>query len=392
MGMRSVELFAGAGGLALGTAFAGFEHEAVLEWNRDCVSSIQENRARKVKPVCSWPEVQQTDVREVDFAPFEGIDLLSGGPPCQPFSIGGKHRGHKDSRNLFPEVVRAVRETRPRAVLIENVKGLLRAAFADFFEYVILQLRYPELTQRKSEDWTRHLSRLEKHHAKRKQPDYKVFFRKFNAADYGVPQKRERVFIVAFRSDVLTDWSFPEPTHSEDILLYRQWVSGEYWDEHKVAKRNRPEEPARLKARIRRLNGWMFERDYHRWQTVRDAIHDLPDARRPRMAAKVANHRLNPGARVYKGHTGSPLDQPAKTLKAGDHGVPGGENMLAYPDGKVRYFTVREAARIQTFPDNFIFEGAWTETMRQLGNAVPVTLAQVVAESIKNALAESKSS
>ena len=87
-------------------------------------------------------------------------------------------------------------------------------------------------------------------------------------------------------------------------------------------------------------------------------------------------------ARAYAGHTGSPLDEPAKTLKAGDHRVPGGENMLAYADGSVRYFTVRESARIQSFPDTYAFAGSWTEAMRQLGNAVPVRLASAVARSI----------
>ena len=95
---------------------------------------------------------------------------------------------------------------------------------------------------------------------------------------------------------------------------------------------------------------------------------------------------FNPGARSYAGHTGSPLDEPAKTLKAGDHGVPGGENMLARVDGSVRYFTVREAARLQTFPDSYTFCGAWTEAMRQLGNAVPVRLAEVVASSVAETL------
>jgi len=76
------------------------------------------------------------------------------------------------------------------------------------------------------------------------------------------------------------------------------------------------------------------------------------------------------------------MDEPAKTLKAGDHGVPGGENMIAFPDGSVRYFTIREAARLQTFPDNFLFQGPWSETMRQLGNAVPVSLAEHFAKSI----------
>jgi DNA (cytosine-5)-methyltransferase 1 len=118
---------------------------------------------------------------------------------------------------------------------------------------------------------------------------------------------------------------------------------------------------------------------------VRDAINDLPDPEKF-LTNKIPNHRFNPGARSYPGHTGSPLDEPAKTLKAGDHGVPGGENMLARTDGTVRYFTVREAARLQTFPDDYIFRGAWTEAMRQLGNAVPVRLAEVVASSVAKTL------
>jgi DNA (cytosine-5)-methyltransferase 1 len=99
--------------------------------------------------------------------------------------------------------------------------------------------------------------------------------------------------------------------------------------------------------------------------------------------AEIPNHILQPGARSYPGHTGSPLDEPAKTLKAGDHGVPGGENMVRYPNGEVRYFSVRESCRLQTFPDEYRFEGSWTENMRQLGNAVPVKLGQVVLGSVK---------
>ena len=124
---------------------------------------------------------------------------------------------------------------------------------------------------------------------------------------------------------------------------------------------------------------------------MRDAISDLSDPERGGSDA-FANHIFNPGARQYKGHTGSPLDEPAKTLKAGDHGVPGGENMLTRVDGSVRYFTVREAARLQTFPDDYIFRGAWTEAMRQLGNAVPVRLAETVARSVAEKLAHLKES
>jgi DNA (cytosine-5)-methyltransferase 1 len=123
------------------------------------------------------------------------------------------------------------------------------------------------------------------------------------------------------------------------------------------------------------------------WRTVRDAIHDLPDPERePEASSEFLNHRFQPGARSYKGHTGSPLDEPAKTLKAGVHGVPGGENMLCRHDGSVRYFTVRETARLQTFPNDFMFHGSWTETMRQLGNAVPVDLARLIASDIKEHL------
>lgn len=126
------------------------------------------------------------------------------------------------------------------------------------------------------------------------------------------------------------------------------------------------------------------------WQTVRDALHDIPDPEfDPTGARLIPDHRFLPGARSYPGHTGSPLDEPAKTLKAGVHGVPGGENMLRRPDGTVRYFSEREAARIQTFPDQFRFHGSWGETMRQLGNAVPVSLAEVVAKSLREQLEQS---
>jgi DNA (cytosine-5)-methyltransferase 1 len=100
----------------------------------------------------------------------------------------------------------------------------------------------------------------------------------------------------------------------------------------------------------------------------------------------IPNHRSQPGARAYPGHTGSDLDLPAKALKAGVHGVPGGENMLADSRGRVRYFTVREAARLQGLPDEFEFPGSWTESMRQIGNAVPVQLASFVGRWLSKVL------
>lgn len=121
--------------------------------------------------------------------------------------------------------------------------------------------------------------------------------------------------------------------------------------------------------------------------TVRDAISGLPTPAKSRTSEEPGlNHFFIPGAREYVGHSGSPLDEPSKTLKAGVHGVPGGENMLAMENGTVRYFTIRESARLQSFPDNFIFPGSWSESMRQIGNAVPVRLAELLARRLVSVL------
>ncbi|SMF93504.1 DNA (cytosine-5)-methyltransferase 1 [Methylomagnum ishizawai] len=386
--MRSVELFAGAGGLGMGISRAGFEPVAVIEWNRHCCHTLRQNQAKRLEPVAHWPLVEG-DVRDFDFSAIRGgVDLVSGGPPCQPFSLGGKHRGCLDERDMFPQAIRAVRELQPKAFMFENVKGLTRANFIPYLEYIRLRLSYPEMTPKPGEDWTTHRARLEKHHSGGKHDGlyYHILTRGLlNAANYGIPQRRERIFLVGFRADLGIEWSFPEPTHDLDALLWSQWHSGEYWERHRIAQRHRPEGG---KAKARALTLAEEPRSLP-WRTVRDAIADLPDPEiQPTAAAAYANHRFQPGARSYPGHTGSPLDEPAKTLKAGDHGVPGGENMLLRPDGSVRYFTVRESARLQTFPDDFRFEGSWTESMRQIGNAVPVELAAIVAGSIKAHLAQ----
>lgn len=378
--MNSIELFAGAGGLGLGIEKAGFSHSVVVERDRDACATVRFNLGKQRNGHSQWP-LHETDIRYFDFSSFQNkVDLVSGGPPCQPFSIGGKHRGFNDSRDMFPEAARVVRTVQPRAFIFENVRGLLRRSFAKYFEYIILQLTYPEIAPGEAETWTEHLNRLERHHTKGQYRGlhYRVAFRLVNAADYGVPQKRDRVVIVGFRSDIGEDWNFPTPTHSEDALFFSQWVGKDYWDEHRVAQKNCPLITKQIAERAMRMEE---PKSVQRWQTVRDAIADLP---KPSTGKKesVTNHRFQAGARVYPGHTGSLLDAPAKTLKAGDHGVPGGENMLALPDGSVRYFTVRESARLQTFPDWFSFPCSWTESMRQIGNAVPVRLSEAIANSV----------
>lgn len=383
--MRSVELFAGAGGLAMGMSRAGFRHSAVVEWDHDSCETFRHNQRLHAQGIDEWP-LFEGDVRAFDYAGIDGeILVVSGGPPCQPFSMGGKARGQMDERDMFPEAVRAVRELQPKAFIFENVKGLMRESFSSYFEYIQLQLSHPEVVRAAHETWEEHRARLERHHtSKRVRCAYNVVYRLLNAADYGVPQKRERVFLVGFRSDVGARWNFPEATHSEAALLRDQWVTGEYWERHRIASRHRPVLSSQFLGRVEKLREAPLFATAP-WATVRDAIADLPDPEKhPRNP--IPNHVFNPGARSYPGHTGSPLDVPAKTLKAGDHGVPGGENMLARQDGSVRYFTVREAARLQTFPDDFSFCGSWTENMRQLGNAVPVRLGETVAASVADTL------
>lgn len=380
--MRAIELFAGGGGLALGLHDAGFDPVAVVERDADSCATLRENWLRAMG---SSLRLFEEDVRNVDFTQWQDrVELVSGGPPCQPFSIGGKHQGYHDERDMFPHAVHVVRTVRPKAFVFENVRGLLRKSFAKYFGYVLLQLQYPELTRRVSQSWSDHLAALEEHHTQGKEVGlhYRVVFQKVNAADFGVPQHRERVVIVGFRADIQEPWSFPKATHSEDTLEVAKWLTGSYWDEHHLSRSRRPEAPSGIVQRLERTETLPF---VPRWRTVRDALVGLPDPQSPE-ASRIANHKFQAGARKYPGHTGSDLDSPSKTLKAGDHGVPGGENMLAFPNGSVRYFTVRESARLQTFPDWYVFQSSWTESMRQIGNAVPVKLATVIGASVASTL------
>jgi DNA (cytosine-5)-methyltransferase 1 len=283
---------------------------------------------------------------------------------------------------MFPVAVMAVRELRPRAFVFENVKGLLRASFANYLQYITLQLNRPDLVKGDDEEWEDHLCRLERHHTAghTSTVEFRTVIRLLNAADYGVPQRRERVFIVGFNSDLNTEWNFPKPTHSEDALIWAKWVTGSYWEEHCISKKEQPSPSEYERDQANRLvrKYGMFGPTTQRWRTVRDTIANLP--------VNSLNHEIREGARCYPGHTGSDIDEPAKTLKAGDHGVPGGENMVRFQDGSVRYFSVRESCRLQTFPDEFNINGSWTEGMRQIGNAVPVKLAEVVGNSIRQHL------
>jgi DNA (cytosine-5-)-methyltransferase len=201
--LRSVELFSGAGGLAMGLESAGFRHRAMIEFNLEAYNTLTSN-LKSFYSSSRNTEILHQDVREVNYDRFSSVDVVAGGPPCQPFSLGGKAKGYKDTRDMFPEAVRAVRELQPKAFIFENVKGLLRPGFSSYFNYILLQLTYPFEKIRSCETWEQHLSRLERIHtaASYMGLSYRVVFRLLDAADYGIPQHRFRVFIVGFRSDL----------------------------------------------------------------------------------------------------------------------------------------------------------------------------------------------
>lgn len=391
--MNAVELFAGAGGLALGVARAGFEHLAVIELDASACETIRANQTKANSLAADW-NLHEGDVREFNYSTIKKpVDLLCAGAPCQPFSVGGKGRAFQDERDMFSEVVRAIRELRPKALLVENVRGLSRSKFKRYFDYLLLAIASPDLARTAKQTWEQHLASLQKrtpqdaHDSLR----YDVNVKLVNAADYGVPQSRERLFIVAFRSDLNVKWVEPKPTHSLDALLWSQWHTSKYWKRHGLSRKR----PGHLSRRS--LTRWSALKGSKKapssllpWVTVRDTITDLPRLRRSPQVEEMDNHFLNVGARSYGGHSGSLLDDVAKTLKAGANGVPGGENSLYQGAGRIRYFSVRECARLQTFPDEFIFSGAWTRQMRQVGNAVPVRLAEVMARSIHKALSAIK--
>jgi DNA (cytosine-5)-methyltransferase 1 len=353
--LSAVELFSGCGGLAYGLCQSGIIPDLMVEFNESAVRTLEHNAGTELRYVSKWKPLR-SDIRQVDWLAYrDTIDVVAGGPPCQPFSIGGKHRGMLDARDMWPEAIRAVHEIRPRAFLFENVRGLLRDNFSGYFEGIKLRLRTAG-------------------------EGYDVAHVKVNAADYGAAQQRHRVMVAGISSAHGQLPAFPQPTHSRARLLWDQWVTGEYWEEHGLARPSNSEMTPADRAAVARMARTGEAPATVRWRTVRDALSGLgpPSGKN--------GHVLQPGARVYVGHTGSPLDMPSKALKAGTHGVPGGENMLRSDEGPVRYFTIREAARLQGLPDGFHFPGSWTESMRQLGNAVPTELASSFGSWLAEAL------
>ena len=368
-----LELFGGAGGLTIGLSSAGFRPDHIFEIDRYCCATLRHN-SRGSAPYIT-DNIHQEDVANVDWSRFNTrVRLLAGGPPCQPFSSGGKHLAHRDGRNQFPATIRAVRELRPAIVLIENVPGILRNKFEHYLGYITRQLEYPSLKPRPQESWEEHGKRLVKWQKCRyRSREYTVYRWILNVADHGIAQARVRVFIIAVRSGLPTVQE-PQPTYSRAALV-RYQKSGAYWHERGLPVLSREGWPRRVHGRSDGRGSRSRP-----WVTVRDALMGLPNASEIDLAGN--NHWIIPGARVYRGHSGSELDWPAKTIKAGVHGVAGGENVLLLDTGGYRYLTLREMARLQGFPDDYYFVGPRSRVIGQIGNAVPCRLGKIIGDSL----------
>lgn len=202
--LSSVEICAGAGGQALGLELAGFDHDLVVELDAAACATLRSNRP-------TW-NIQEQDVRELSGRHFKGVDLFAGGIPCPPFSVAGKQLGGDDERDLFPTALRLIEESRPRAVLLENVPGLSSSRFADYRKGVIGQL-----------------TRLK----------YQVWWQVVTSSSYGVPQLRPRFILVALRGRAADHFAWPQPIGTcatvgdrlRDLMAARGWRGASRWAE-----------------------------------------------------------------------------------------------------------------------------------------------------------------
>lgn len=203
--LTCVEICAGAGGQALGLAMAGFVHVALVEYEQEYCNVLKANRPE-------W-NVICADVHKFDGHPYEGVDLLAGGVPCPPFSVAGKQLGKDDERDLFPEAIRLIREIRPRAVMLENVRGFLDSGFEEYRDHIFTEI---------------------------KKLGYVTHIKLLNASDYGVPQLRPRVVIVGIRKDQERAFEYPQehpresPTVGEtlcDLMSQNGWKGAKKWAE-----------------------------------------------------------------------------------------------------------------------------------------------------------------
>lgn len=328
--MDAIDLFCGAGGLSLGLKNAGWNVQGAVECDRDAVLTHRRN----------FPSSQHIghDIRDVNFAAYRGIDLIAGGPPCQPFSVSGKRLGNFDARDMVPEFIRAVDEARPRAFIMENVAGLRATKFNSYLEDRVSELY--------------HLG-------------YTVFSKILNAGDYGVAQNRLRLFLVGIHSSQKSSsFQFPAPSHGlqgNAKTTVREILKNVPEDVPNNAKIVYCKNPILRKSPYA---GMMFN-GKGRPLNLDGLGHTIPAS-----AGGNRTHIIDPMGKIAAYH--------AELMK--------GKLPRSGAMEEVRRLTVCESARIQSFPDNFIFLGKQSARYSQVGNAVPPILAEAVCKSVAAAI------
>ncbi len=324
---RCVDLFSGAGGLSLGLKNAGWKAIAAADFDAGACKTYREN----------FPEVRlhSGDVREVDWSDLSGkVDLVAGGPPCQPFSVAGGQKAAKDHRDMLPEFVRAIKEIRPKLFLMENVAGLAS---------------------------TRHRHYLESSLDRLRDLGYDLHHAVLNAADFGVPQDRQRVIVLGGLSRRPTH---PLPTHGVELQPYQSAsavLTSLPPDDLNTAIVTYAKKP------VLRPSPWAGMLVNGGGRPINLAA---PCQTIPASAGGNRTHIVDRSGVLLEYH----------------HALLGGSKPRSGLVKGVRRLTVRESARIQSFPDDFVFIGTKSSQYRQIGNAVPPRLAKAIGQSLLAAL------
>lgn len=320
--MKVVSLFAGCGGLDLGLIKAGHEIVLATDFDNDC---------KKTYDINFDHPLLLKDIKELKGSEFPIYDLLTGGFPCQGFSVANLYRNTADKRNeLYLEIVRLLKETKPKYFLAENVPGILSLGKGDVVKQIM-----KEFSEIGLEDGF---------------CGYEVHKYKLNAADYGVPQGRKRVIFLGVSKEIV---------ESKRMELF---------DNFPPTKINSDKKEDRLPAHC----------------TLREAIADLPDPTSDE-GKRILNHYGTQHKVKINGYLGNrklSWDKPGPTI-VGRGGGTGGPVIAVHPNCE-RRFTVRETARIQSFPDNFEFLGSTSSQFRQIGNAVAVKFAFHLGKLLKD--------
>jgi DNA (cytosine-5)-methyltransferase 1 len=389
-----VELFAGAGGASVGLHRAGFRSLLAVEWDDEAHATLAAAGLSDRTANC--------DVRKMEiYDGLEGkVDLLWASPPCQAWSTAGKRLGAFDDRNGWPWTLDVVDKLRPRWVLCENVTGLINhqsgcpvvagkardGGALDLFQEDVddSQVGLPPAEDCPGCYWERVvLPEFRKRYA---HVDWEVV----NSADYGVPQRRERVILMAGPENP----GWPEKTHSLDRLAYEKFVDDSYWTLHHLPKVNRmsPAEKACNLLSVPRGAAWV---------TVHDVFSSLPPDASGYAGLWVQPHQLARTERFRKMLDGvvNPSDDeslwdlnlvaqtvamnphmPSDTVTCRRGGAKTNDALIWNDGGKLRYLTIPEVAAIQAFPSDHPWQGSKSAKYKQVGNAVPPPVAEVLGK------------